>query len=124
MPNIKVVYYRDDDGSTPLSEWLDEVQPRAAVPLCIRKIDALRELGHELRRPHTDILADGIYELRAHLGRVQLRMLYFYANQVAVITHGFFKRGDKVPTEEIERAKRFRDRYQADPDGHTNDVEE
>ncbi len=51
-------------------------------------------------------------------------MLYFFANQDAVITHGFIKRGRAVPTEEIERAKRFRDRYQGDPDGHTNDAEE
>lgn len=30
--------------------------------ICVVKIERLRELGHELRRPETDLLRDGIYE--------------------------------------------------------------
>jgi hypothetical protein len=35
-------------------------------------------MGHELRRPEADFLRDGIYELRASLGGVHHRILYFF----------------------------------------------
>jgi phage-related protein len=121
VPQTRVIFYRDDDGSTPLLDWLAEVQPRQAVARCIALIELLAERGHELRRPHADILKDGIHELRTRQGRVQLRMLYFFDKHTAVVTHGFIKRGRKVPTAEIERAGEFRDRYVADPASHTHE---
>ena len=48
-------------------------------------------------------------------------MLYFFREQAAVVTHGFTKRGKKVPVKEIKRAKDFRDRYESDPERHTNE---
>ena len=115
------MFYKHDDGATPLLAWLDTVQPREAVAKCIALIDLLKEKGHELRRPHADVLTDGIHELRAHQGRVQLRMLYFFDEKTAVITHGFIKRGKKVSPKEITRAKGFRNRYHTDPESHTHE---
>ena len=118
---IRVVFYRDDDGTTPLLDWLGGVEPREAVAKCIALISLLKEKGHELRRPHADILEDGVHELRARQGRVQLRLLYFFDAKAAVITHGFIKRGAKVPPKEIKRAKDLRDRYNADRAKHTHE---
>jgi hypothetical protein len=42
------------------------------------RIERLRDLGHELRRPEADYLRDGIYELRVGLGSVNHRMLYSF----------------------------------------------
>src|SRR5947209_2731511 len=121
MPVTRVVFYKDDDGTTPLLDWLNQRQPREAVAKCIALIELLKEKGHELRRPHADVLEDGIHELRARQGKVQLRMLYFFLLKTAVITHGFSKRGKKVPAIEIKRAKAFRTRYVADPESHTHE---
>jgi hypothetical protein len=121
MPKTHVVFYRDDDGDTPLLMWLDEVEPREAVPKCLALIELLRERGHELRRPHADVLRDDIHELRARRGKVRIRMLYFFDGKTAIVTHGFVKPKDKVPDVEIERAKRFRDRYLADRERHTHE---
>src|SRR6202035_1326795 len=91
MPQTRVVFYRDDDGSVPLVEWLDEQSKKARVK-CRLKIDRLRELGHELRRPEGDYLRDGIYELRVRLQRVNYRILYFfYGTTAAVVSHGLAK---------------------------------
>jgi hypothetical protein len=38
-------------------------------------IERLEEAGSELRRPTTDVLRDGIYELRAKRGHVNYRLL-------------------------------------------------
>jgi hypothetical protein len=53
MPKTKVVFYREDDGSVPILEWLDSLQPKA-LDKCAVRIERLAELGHELRRPEAD----------------------------------------------------------------------
>jgi len=59
---------------------------------CQAAISRLALLGHELRRPEADLLRDGIYELRARLGSVNYRLLYFFHGQtVSVIAHGLTK---------------------------------
>jgi len=63
MPETNVVLYREDDGSVPVLEWLDSLEPKA-VDKCTVRLERLKELGHELRRPEADYPRDGIYELR------------------------------------------------------------
>ena len=73
-----------------------------------------------LRRPAADYLRDGIYELRAKAGRVQYRMLYFFqGRQAVVISHGITKQEATVPATEIERARRRKQAFEADPPRHT-----
>jgi phage-related protein len=119
VPRTRVVFYKDDDGSVPFLEWLGGLQPKEAVAKCIAMVELLREMGHELRRPHADYLRDGIYELRARHKKLRLRMLYFFHEQTAVLTHGIVKKGGPVPAGEIDRAVTWRERYEADPEGHT-----
>ena len=76
MPGTIVVFYKEDDGSVPILEWLDSLQPKA-LDKCMVRIERLQEMGHELRRPEADFLRDGIYELRVGLQHVNYRMLYF-----------------------------------------------
>ena len=70
MPRTTVVFFQDDDGTAPVALWLAElrrVEPRAFAK-CVVRLERLRELGHELRRPEADTLRDGIHELRARPG--------------------------------------------------------
>jgi phage-related protein len=121
MPKIPVVIYKEDEETTPLLAWLDEVEPKEAVAKCTALIELLGDRGHDLRRPASAPLEDGIYELRTRVNKVQVRMLYFFdKREAAVVTHGFIKRGAKVPTAEIERARRSRERYLADKEKHTH----
>jgi len=78
MPATDIVYYREVDGSVPVHEWLTELRRRdqRAAEKCLAQIDVLRRMGHELRRPIADDLRDGMYELRARVGRSQHRILY------------------------------------------------
>jgi phage-related protein len=76
-------------------------------------------LGYELRRPATDFLRDGIYELRAKHGHVQYRILYFFHNRnVAVLAHSLTK-GDAIPSVEIERALKRKRQFEHNPEKHT-----
>jgi hypothetical protein len=75
MPRTEVVFYLDDDGSAPALDWLGTLTLKARLK-CLVRLERLRELGHELRRPEADLLRDGIYELRVSLNHVQYRLLY------------------------------------------------
>lgn len=118
-PMISVVFYRDEDGTCPLLEWLDSL-PRRAQDKCVVRIERLREKGHELRRPEADYLRDGIYELRAkHLG-VNYRILYFFHAETAVVlSHGIMKQASEVPPREIDLAIRRKKQFAANPGRHT-----
>ncbi len=122
MPETRVLFYKNArTGRVPVVEWLDELARRdpEANKRCCDRIDRLRELGHQLRRPEADYLEEGIYELRIRLGRVNYRMLYFFHGQnVTILAHALSKEG-KVPVADVERALKRRTAFISDPDAHT-----
>ncbi len=118
MPSTRVVLYRESDGSCPFLDWFEEL-PAKVQDKCFLRLERLRELGHELRRPEADFLQDGIYELRASRQGVHYRMLYFFHGAIAaIVSHGIVKEG-QVPTEEIRLALRRKRNYEANPQKHT-----
>ena len=77
MPRTTVIFYQEDRKSVPVLDWLDSL-PAKAQDKCRVRIERLRDLGHELRRPEADFLRNGIYELRVRLGTINYRTLYFF----------------------------------------------
>ncbi len=117
MPKTAVVLYCEDDGSCPFLEWFDGL-PVKAQDKCQVRLERLRELGHELRRPEADLLRDGIYELRASLQGINYRILYFFHGTVAaIVSHGIVKER-AVPPKEIDLAMERKKRFAANPAKH------
>lgn len=106
-----VEFYETLKGEKPCLEFLNtlEVKLRAKA---FRDMALLEEKGTELRLPYSEHLDDGIFELRTKQGRNIIRNLYFFfvGNKI-IITHGFRKKTQKVPSGEIERAKEYRKDY-------------
>ena len=118
MPATKVVFYRDDDGSVPVLDWLKSLQPKARNK-CVVKIERLAALGHELRRPEADYLRDKIYELRIGLQGINYRILYFFSDsKAAILSHGIIKER-VVPPRDIDIAIKRRDKFEQAPDKYT-----
>lgn len=116
MPETNVVFYKDE--SVPILGWLDSL-PNKVQDKCRIKIERLRELGYELRRPEADYLRDGIYELRVRHQRVNYRMLYFFHGRMAVvISHGLVKER-AVPPKEVDRAVARKEKFERNPDKHS-----
>ena len=91
MPRTRVIFYRDRDGQAPALDWLDALTSKVRDK-CRVRLERLRELGHELRRPEADFLRSGIYELRASVSGVHYRILYFFhGNSAVVVSHGLVK---------------------------------
>jgi len=119
MPKTTVVFYQDDPDTVPVLDWLDSL-PAKAQDKCRVRIERLRDLGHELRRPEADLLRGGIYELRVRLGTTNYRILYFFHGRIAaVLAHGLIKEGE-VPPRDIELAIRRKRNFELDPDRHTH----
>jgi phage-related protein len=113
-----VVFYRERGGSAPVLEWLDSLPPKVQDK-CVVKIERLRDLGHELRRPEADLLRDGIYELRVGRHGLNYRILYFFHGRgTAVLTHGLIKER-VVPPKAIDEAIKRKQRFEQNPNAHT-----
>ncbi|MBW2108213.1 MAG: type II toxin-antitoxin system RelE/ParE family toxin [Deltaproteobacteria bacterium] len=117
MPKTDIILFAEDDGTCPLLDWLDRLPPKAQDK-CIVKVERLAEMGYELSRPEADYLRDKIYELRAAFQRVQYRMLYFFNEKKAIISHGLVKER-VVPSKEIELAVNRMKRFVENPTRHT-----
>jgi phage-related protein len=118
MAKTDVLIYQDADGRVPLLDWLDGL-PAKARDKCIVRVELLAETGHDLRRPHADLLEQGIYELRARLGSVNYRILYaFVGSHVVLLSHGCTKER-AVPKPEINRALRNMEQFRKHPKAHT-----
>lgn len=125
MPNIDVGVYKDDDGSVPVENWLQEMQRRdkRIVDKCRIRIALLEDQGHELHRPLADYLRDDIYELRIQFQSVNYRILYFfYGRAAAILAHGLTKE-DSVPDKDINTAIERRKKYINSPEEHQKVLE-
>ena len=121
MPQTRLLFFQYAGGAAPVWEWLKDLRTRnpKAYAKCVVRIHRLVELGHELRRPEADLLRDGIYELRARLGTVNYRILYFFhGRNVAVLAHAITKENE-IPLVEINRAVGRKRTFIGSPVAHT-----
>jgi len=73
-----------------------------------------------MRRPLSDYLRDDIYELRIVSNEAHYRILYFFhGTKVVVISHGFPKKGAKIPAKQINIAIKHKKKYETNPKRHT-----
>ena len=108
---FEVLFYEKEDGTRPAEEYLlsEDVKLQAKMS---REILLLEEFGNLLRKPHSELLEDGIFELRAKVGTDISRVLYFFiVGKKVILTNGFRKKTEKTPRDVIELAKNYRDDF-------------
>ncbi len=121
MPRIEVRAFCNSKLDIPIMGWLGELAQRepGVFAKCLARIKRLAECGHDLRRPESAPLRDGIHELRVRRKRVNYRILYFFHdNKFACLSHGIKKEAE-VPDAEIERAISNKRLVRSDPDKYT-----
>ena len=124
MPITNVIFFKDEDGRVPVKDWLREVVAKRDARIaakCMVAIDYLRNKGRDCRRPYSDFLRDGIYELRIRYGTTNYRILYFFAGPTqAVVAAGLIKEGE-VPDKEIDVAIERKKLFESDPERYGYD---
>ena len=128
MPQTRLLFFRDADRTVPVWEWLRDLRtesPRAYAK-CIIRVRRLAELGHELRRPEADFLRDGVYELRARLGTLNYRILYFFHGRDVAVLASAITKENEIPAVEVNRALNRKRLFIDDPVAHTfmGDIED
>lgn len=108
---MEIIFYKDSKGNCPVTAFLDSLDIKMRQKM-LRAVQALQEMGTQLRLPISESLGDGIFELRAKVGSNISRVLYFFViGDRAVLTHGFIKKTQKTPARELERARKIRADY-------------
>ena len=115
--NYSVEYYEKEDGTYPAEEFILSQDKKMQAKLFMA-LEFLEEKGPLLRDPYSKSLGNGIFEVRAKQGSDISRVLYFFVvGKRIILTNGFVKKTQKTPTNEIERAKRYRKDYQTRKEG-------
>jgi hypothetical protein len=111
MNKWTVDYYKAKNGDCPIEEFVNSSTESNQTKI-LGWFGKLEEEGPNLPRPYSDLLRDGIHELRIRLSGNQTRVLYFFCYQKHIIlTHAFNKNTQKVPEAEIEKALSIRKEF-------------
>lgn len=108
--DYEILFYVKGTGECPVDQFLDSLPVKVRAKL-EKWVQLLEECGPDLPRPYADTVRDKIRELRVIFGSNQYRLLYFFSGKQIILTHGFVKKSQKVPEDEIERAMRFMKDY-------------
>ena len=107
-----MVFYKTENGRCPVAEFLDTMPSKVA-----QKAAWVLKLVQELETVPLQYLkklgvADEIWECRMTFGGNTYRMLgFFHGGNQMVLTHGFMKKTQKTPSQEINEAQRLKADY-------------
>lgn len=112
---FQAVYYRAADGSQPVDDFIEALEPRAQAVLD-QQIERLNLLGASqphLPFPHSSQIEGELRELRCHFGSSLYRVLYRRSGNLIVLLHMFRKDTGQVPEREIAIARARFDDFRA-----------
>jgi phage-related protein len=102
---IPVVFYRASGGAEPVLDWLRglPVGDRKAIGTDLETVQFGWPIGMPLCRP----LGAGLWEVRSNLpSRRIARLLFFVQGDRIGVVHGFIKKTQKTPVEDLALARR------------------
>jgi len=101
-----IEHYVAPDGSSPVEEFLDSVDPKTRARFRW-SIEQLRARNTQAREPLVKHLEDKLWELREESATNIYRMIYFFfTGRRIVLLHGFAKKTQKTPPQELAIARR------------------
>ena len=104
-PEIPVRFYRTEAGREPVLDWLRELDKddRRTIGLDLMRV----QFGWPIGMPLVRSLQEGLWEVRSNLpSRRIARLILCFHESTLVVLHGFVKKTQKTPTEDIALAKR------------------
>ena len=106
---LNVVFFKTEAGNEPVREWLKALTKEdcKAIGTDILTVQYAWPVG----KPLVDNLGDGIWEVRSRLDNRIARTLFAMVDQEIVLLHGFIKKQQKTPPDELELAKKRKKQY-------------
>jgi phage-related protein len=109
---VPAIFYRTEAGGEPVREWLKGLPPddRKRIGEDIKTVEFGWPIGMPVCRP----LGAGLYEVRTSLARKRIARILFYIDKVGrmVLLHGFIKKTQKTPDEDLALARSNKSKHQ------------
>jgi phage-related protein len=106
---LNVVFYKTETGNEPVREWLKDL-PKEDCKIIGSDILTV-QYAWPVGKPLVDNLGDGIWEVRSRLDNRIARTLFAMVNQEIVLLHGFIKKQQRTPQDELDLAKKRKRQY-------------
>ncbi|HTU80422.1 MAG TPA: type II toxin-antitoxin system RelE/ParE family toxin, partial [Solirubrobacteraceae bacterium] len=99
MARTSAVYYRREDGSEPVDEFIDRLDERKqpTIDLQIDRLNDRPVSAPPLPFPHSSQVRGGLRELRCHYGSELYRILYRRSDNLVVLLHMLRKDRGRIP---------------------------
>ena len=102
-PILSVVFFRTEAGTEPVREWLREltVEDRKTIGIDIKTV----QYGWPLGMPLVRKMEPGLWEVRCDIADGSARVLFTAKAGQMVLLHGFVKKTQKTPDNELKTAR-------------------
>jgi phage-related protein len=109
---VQAVFYRTEASGEPVREWLKSLpaDDRKRIGEDIKTV----EFGWPVGMPVCRSVGSGIYEVRSDLARNRIARVLFYFDRLGrmVLLHGFIKKSQKTPDDDLELAQRNKKKHE------------
>lgn len=102
-PILSVAFFRTNSGNEPVREWLKSF-PREERRILGEHIKTV-QFGWPLGMPLVRKLDKKLWEVRSRLPERIARIIFTTGESRMVLLHGFIKKSQKTPQEDLELAK-------------------
>ncbi len=101
---LEVVFYRTDNDHEPVREWLRELKKvdKKSIGEDIKTV----QFGWPIGMPVVRKLDIGLWEIRTVLEQGISRVIFTVFENNIVLLHGFIKKSQKIPKEDLVLAKK------------------
>ncbi len=103
-PVLQVVFYKSQLGNEPVRDWLKALShtQRRAIGEDIKTA----QFGWPIGMPLIRKIERGLWEVRSDLEEGIARVFFTVESNMMVLLHGFIKKSQKTPDQELETARR------------------
>ena len=110
---VPAIFFQTEAGGEPVRDWLKGLpssEDRKRIGEDIKTVEFGWPIGMPVCRP----LGDGIYEVRTRLTENRIARVLFYIDKKGrmVLLHGFIKKTQKTPAEDLELARSNKSKHQ------------
>ena len=110
---VPAIFFRTEAGREPVRDWLKSLplpEDRKRIGEDIKTV----EFGWPVGMPVCRALGRGLYEVRSNLAGNRIARVLFYIDKRGrmVLLHGFIKKTQKTPDEDLELARRNKSKHE------------
>lgn len=99
-PTYIIIFYQEDSGREPVKRWLKKLDENEKI-IIGEDLQTL-QFRWALGMPLVKFLGKGLWELRTNLSTRICRIIFVVENKNIILLHGFIKKTQKKPQNEIE----------------------